>query len=132
LGCSPIKAVRELGLERRETVSFDRAVYKPGYMLESPRILRYSPALRCAARREDVPVWFSEGDGSDNATGADNQQERLDGVMPSRILRDHMPGTSCRRKGIASGGKGVKIWSDLYGDMQNQAEMTWSPAPCRW
>jgi hypothetical protein len=21
----------------------------------------------------------------------------------------------------------VKIWSDLHGDMQNQAEMTWSP-----
>src|SRR4051812_47046762 len=40
LGCSPIKAVRELGLERRETVD-ERAVYKFGYMLETPRILRY-------------------------------------------------------------------------------------------
>src|SRR3954452_15105894 len=40
LGCSPIKAVRELGLERRETVD-ERAVYKFGYLLETPRILRY-------------------------------------------------------------------------------------------
>ena len=40
MGCSPIKAVRELGLERRETVE-ERAVYKFGYMLETPRILDY-------------------------------------------------------------------------------------------
>jgi LAGLIDADG DNA endonuclease family protein len=33
----------------------------------------------------------------------------------SRILRDHMPNTA----------KAVKIWSDLHGDMQSQAEMTW-------
>ena len=30
LGCSPIKAVRELGLERRETVGEIQAVYKSG------------------------------------------------------------------------------------------------------
>jgi len=41
LGCSPIKAVRELGLERRETVDF-RAVFKFGYMLETPSIRWYS------------------------------------------------------------------------------------------
>ncbi len=40
LGCSPIKAARELGLERRETVD-DCAVYKFGYMLETPE----SPAV---------------------------------------------------------------------------------------
>ena len=40
MGCSPIKAVRELGLERRETVDI-RAVYKFGYMLETPRIPHY-------------------------------------------------------------------------------------------
>ena len=38
-GCSPVKAVRELGLERRETV--DCAVYKFGQLLERPGI----PAL---------------------------------------------------------------------------------------
>src|SRR5947207_3950119 len=41
-GCSPVKAVRELGLERRETVG-DLAVSKFGQMLETPSILRYSP-----------------------------------------------------------------------------------------
>src|ERR1043166_8118750 len=41
LGCSPIKAARELGLERRETVD-NRAVYKFGYMLGTPSIRRYS------------------------------------------------------------------------------------------
>jgi len=35
LGCSPIKAVRELGSERRETVNRTVAVYKSGYMLGS-------------------------------------------------------------------------------------------------
>src|ERR671919_150195 len=39
LGCSPIKAARELGSERRETV--DLAVYKSGYMLETPSIPHY-------------------------------------------------------------------------------------------
>src|SRR5688500_14359445 len=58
LGCSPIKAVRELGLERRETV-VDRAVYKFGQMLERPSIRGYRPV------------------GGDNLFGADNQQERL-------------------------------------------------------
>ena len=36
----------------------------------------------------------------------------------SRILRDHMPNTGLMP---------VKIWSDLHGDMQSQAEMTWPP-----
>src|SRR6478752_3758477 len=54
LGCSPIKAVRELGLERRETVEHNRAVYKFGYMLETPSIWWYSfmlsyPVLRVEA-----------------------------------------------------------------------------------
>jgi hypothetical protein len=63
LGCSPIKAVRELGLERRETVD-NLAVYKLGYMLETPGILRYCCRV-------------TDADGSDNATDAVNQQERL-------------------------------------------------------
>ncbi len=40
MGCSPIKAVRELGSERRETV--DLAVLKLGYLLETPSIRHYS------------------------------------------------------------------------------------------
>ena len=40
--------------------------------------------------------------------------------VASRILRGHMPNT---------GGTPVKIWSDLHGDMQSQAERetTWPP-----
>src|ERR1700756_350006 len=45
LGCSPIKAVRELGLERRETVD-SVAVYKSGQMLETPSIPSYSSPKR--------------------------------------------------------------------------------------
>jgi LAGLIDADG endonuclease len=69
LGCSPIKAVRELGSERRETV--DIAVYKSGYMLEYPSIPHYSLCRQVGVVRSDVY-------GSDNVSGADNQQERLD------------------------------------------------------
>src|SRR4051794_26226392 len=72
LGCSPIKAVRELGLERRETVD-ERAVYKFGYMLETPSILRYEFMSHPLSR---VVVM-----GRDNASGADNQQERLDAYI---------------------------------------------------
>jgi hypothetical protein len=57
--------------------------------------------------------------GSENAIGADNQQERL--IPRIRILRDHMPNTMNQEM--------VKIWSDLHGDMQSQAEMTW-PSIC--
>ncbi len=42
----------------------------------------------------------------------------------SRILRDHMPST-------APDSGAVKIWSDLHGDMQSQAEMPWPLAPGR-
>src|SRR6266702_5435029 len=48
LGCSPIKAVRELGLERRETVR-EIAVYKSGQMLENPvhlSLLKRSVTMR--------------------------------------------------------------------------------------
>ena len=78
MGCSPIKAVRELGLERRETVVY-RAVYKLGYLLETP-------SVSCATRSNSLKQVSSdfmrsdllEHSGSDNATGAVNQQERLD------------------------------------------------------
>ncbi len=47
---------------------------------------------------------------SDNATGADNQQERL--LSVSRILRGHTPDSS----------RELKIWSHLHGDMQGGKE----------
>ena len=36
--------------------------------------------------------------------------------MAARILRDHTPDIT---ESV------MKIWSDLHGDMQSQAEMTW-------
>src|SRR5215218_10303018 len=71
LGCPPIKAARELGSERRETV--DIAVYKSGQMLETPSIPRY---------HRDVRSNVYDGD---NVTGADNQQERLDGYIAGYV-----------------------------------------------
>jgi hypothetical protein len=49
---------------------------------------------------------------------------RVHGMHASGILRDHMPNTLERKFGS------VKRWSDLHGDMQSQAEMTW-PSPLR-
>jgi hypothetical protein len=47
-------------------------------------------------------------EGSDNATGADNQQERLSNATESsEAIRQ----TPCDRE--------VKRWSDLHGDMQS-------------
>ena len=63
-------------------------------MLETPSIPRYSPILF----------------GSDNASGADNQQERL--VQGTRILRDHTPDIQRRW---------MMRWSPLHGDMQGAA-----------
>jgi hypothetical protein len=97
LGCPPIKAARELGSERRETV--DTAVYKSGYLLETPSIPRYSPPS-----------------GSDKASGADNQQG-----SPLAQQR-HDPSETARQDGAR---EALKIQSELHGDMQSQAEMTW-------
>ena len=80
MGCSPIKAVRELGLERRETVDI-RAVYKLGYMLETPI---ESCATRQLRRRDGTSqryVGVMRSVGSDKAPGAVNQQERLDAYI---------------------------------------------------
>ncbi|MEX2253798.1 MAG: LAGLIDADG family homing endonuclease, partial [Acidimicrobiia bacterium] len=65
-------AVRELGLERRETVDI-RAVCKFGYMLETPRILRYELSV--------TGVSYPRGMSRENASGAVNQQERLDAYL---------------------------------------------------
>ena len=119
MGCSPIKAVRELGLERRETVD-KRAVYKLGYLLETPE---YPALLTVAPPRLIQPtstVGVVERGGSDNATGAVNQQERLDESGPESSE------TICQAPPLPE----VKRWSDLHGDMQSQAEMPWPPAPC--
>ena len=56
---------RELGLERRETVEHERAVYKFGYLLETP-----------------VNLVLLK---SKNASSADNQQERPRKGNPHRL-----------------------------------------------
>jgi LAGLIDADG endonuclease len=48
---------------------------------------------------------------------------RVHGRNASGILRDHTPNTGEK--------SAVKIWSDLHGDMQSQAEMPWPPTPPR-
>src|SRR6266487_6965928 len=77
LGCSPIKAVRELGLERRETVR-EIAVYKSGQMLENPA----NPSLPEAVK---VIVIAAHRPYGDNVKGADDQQERLDGYIAGYV-----------------------------------------------
>ena len=57
---------------------------------------------------------------SDNVTGAANQQERPD----SRRKANPESSETIRQ---APHLKVVKIWSDLHGDMQSQAEMPWPP-----
>ena len=59
--------------------------------------------------------------GSDNPCGADNQQERLDAYKEQHPESSE---TICR----TPSDKVVKIWSDLHGDMQSQAEMPWPSA----
>jgi hypothetical protein len=78
-------------------------------MLESPCIRRYSFT--------DTPLFRGGDVSSDNPTGADNQQETGNG-----ILRDCTPGLSIGIKPKPM----VKVQSDPYGDMRNQAEMSWS------
>jgi hypothetical protein len=56
--------------------------------------------------------------GSDNATGAVNQQERLDAYQ---TLHPESSETICQASLLPA----VKIWSDLHGDMQSQTEMLW-------
>ena len=74
------------------------ALEKSGYMLETPSIPRY----QCNSS-------------GDNATGADNQQERL--LDASRILRDHTPDSSSE----------LKRWSHLHGDMQGSMQAALPP-----
>jgi hypothetical protein len=50
-----------------------------------------------------------------NMNGGGKYRRVHQGTTASRILRDHMPNTA----------GAVKRWSDLHGDMQSQAEMTW-------
>jgi len=72
-------------------------------MLETPSIPRY----QCNSS-------------GDNATGADNQQERL--LEASRILRDHTPDSSSE----------LKRWSHLHGDMQGDAPLRAPPLKRRY
>jgi hypothetical protein len=57
--------------------------------------------------------------GSENVTGGDNQQE---------TARWYSLAGSSETARQASLGRAMKIQSDLYGDIQSQAEMTWPPA----
>jgi hypothetical protein len=77
-----------------------------GYMLGTPSIRRYSPPYG----------------GSDNATGADNQQERPARVQRlAGILRDHTPDIRVNR---------MMRWSRLHGDMQGWRETRAPSAQC--
>jgi hypothetical protein len=83
------------------------AVAKPGCMLEHPSISHYSDTVSVT---------------SDNVTSGDNQQETVSGlpeVGSSETARQAPPSER------------VKIQSDLHGDMQSQAEMTWPPSQLR-
>src|SRR5882762_9528569 len=97
LGCSPIKAVRELGLERRETVR-TIAVYKSGQMLEHP----VNPSLPW--RKAAVTMCRVR------------KISRKDRVAPSVAIRNPQRLYAGRRRS-------PKIQSELHGDMQSRAEM---------
>ena len=72
MGCSPIKAVRELGSERRETVDHLLSI-NPAKCWK----IRVSRATNRGIRRDVYD--------SDNVTGADNQQERLDSYIAGYV-----------------------------------------------
>ena len=50
-------------------------------MLETPRILRYSPSRNVVVLHRICTLRAMAGEGSDKATGAGNQQERLDAYI---------------------------------------------------
>jgi hypothetical protein len=70
LGCSPIKAVRELGSERRETVN---------------PLLSINSAVCWKLRVSRATSFVPSGRYRDNVPGADNQQERLDGYISGYV-----------------------------------------------
>jgi LAGLIDADG DNA endonuclease family protein len=76
LGCSPIKAVRELGLERRETVDMNALSINSAKCWN----IRVSDSTRFV-----TPTLYSGGMTSDNLVGADNQQERLDAYIAGYV-----------------------------------------------
>ena len=55
-------------------------------------------------------------------SGAVNQQERPDSFGVRNPQRPYAKHRICYHGA-------VKIWSDLHGDMQSQAEMSWPPIP---
>ena len=92
LGCSPIKAVRELGLERRETVNIALSVNSAKCWK-----LRMHPAVPPCHTR----ALRSDEDGGDNPTGGwsivtapDNQQERLDDYLAGYVDGRKLPSRS--------------------------------------
>jgi hypothetical protein len=136
LGCSPIKAVRELGLERRETVD-ERAVYKFGYLLETPRILRYGfmshpqrrvltwdvtmRQVRTISRKGWMPTLESLTLPAPSNGGGRHQ--RVHPRQGTRILRGHMPNT---------GPAGEEMVRSAWRHAEpGRTEMTWPPSIAR-
>jgi hypothetical protein len=83
------------------------AVAKPGCMLEHPSIRRYSSV--CLS-----PTFLGGRTGSENPSGADNQQETAIAGSSETVRQASSSTHRC----------GVKIQSDPHGDMGSQAEMT--------
>ena len=75
MGCSPIKAARELGLERRETVNETLLSINSAICWET----RKHPGVLV---RAVTPLWDGGGMDSDKLSGdPDNQQGRLEAYL---------------------------------------------------
>jgi hypothetical protein len=64
------------------------------------------------AGTSEYPALLARSAGSDNASGADDQQERPGHLEWTGILRGHTPDARTR----------AMRWSDLHGDMESWAE----------
>src|SRR5450631_2856777 len=85
-------------------------------MLETPEVSCATRSLKVVTiRKYDADT---ETESSENVSGAVNQQERL-------VRTDQNPQRPYAEHGHRD--VSVKIWPDLHGDMQSQAEMSWPP-----
>jgi hypothetical protein len=117
LGCSPIKAVRELGLERRETVNEPRC----------PKIWLYAgnSGASCGTSRCHVLVRGltstvtiqQVGDPSDRAGQSAGKARRLFGGSRLVVQNPQRPYARHAQRFLC-----MKRWSDPHGDMGSQAE----------
>src|SRR6266542_3019816 len=117
LGCSPIKAVRELGSERRETVRDElstlpqRSTKKEACFEGEHGNLRPRTNLAKCWELRGSRATVSRSASGDNAPGADDQQER------PRSTKDAESSQAIRRTRASE-----KIWSDPCGDAGSQRE----------